>query len=135
MECQLAVVAGECRGQPLAVQLGAVHQLRERRQRGGLGGRDGFLGDLAVELRSALEVEAQSVGRSLHAEILARLENSLQDGRSGLSDELLESIGLQANLTLALAADLGAGDLNAERRRALNALTRVSRRIAERFSE
>lgn len=86
------------------------------------------------DLRSALEAAAQGVGRSLHAEILARLESSLQGDRSGLSDEQLESIGLQANLTLALAADLDAGELSAEQQRALDALTRVSRRIAERFS-
>lgn len=89
---------------------------------------------MPYELRTALEAAAVGVGRSLHAEILARLDSSLQEDRSGLSDDLLESIGLQANLTLALAADLDAGALSAEQRRALDALTRVSRRIAERFS-
>lgn len=88
---------------------------------------------MPVELRSALEAAAHSLGRSLHAEVLARLESSLQENRDALSDELLESIGLQANLTLALAGELEAGSLSVEQRRALDALTRVSRRIAERF--
>lgn len=84
-------------------------------------------------LRSALEEASQKVGRSLHAEILARLESSLHGAGCDLSEDLLESIGLQANLTLALAAELEGGELSAAQRRSLDALKRVSMRVVERF--
>lgn len=89
---------------------------------------------MSAELRCALEEASVRVGRSLHAEILARLESSLEEDRSGVSDEMLESIGLQASLTLSLAKELGGAPLSPEQRYALASLVKVSRRIFERLN-
>ncbi|MDP3848645.1 MAG: Arc family DNA-binding protein [Pseudomonas sp.] len=87
------------------------------------------------DLRAALDAAANKGGRSLHAEIVARLERTLQEDSQSLSDDLLEAIRLQANLTLALAAGLDSGLLDADRRQALDALASVSRRVAERLGD
>lgn len=90
---------------------------------------------MPVELRAALEDAANGVGRSLHAEILARLEAALEQDRSSLSAELLDSISMQASLTLALARELEGGVLGDGQRQALDNLVRVSRRLLERLGE
>ncbi|MGH8436877.1 MAG: Arc family DNA-binding protein [Pseudomonas sp.] len=82
-------------------------------------------------LRTALESSAKEVGRSLHAEIIARLERTLQADSRALPDDLLASVRLQASLTLAVAAGLDRGVLNADQRQAFDALTSVSRRVVE----
>lgn len=89
---------------------------------------------MPAELRAALEASAVGVGRSLHAEILARLEGALEAERRAVSDELVDTILLQASLTLALAKDLKEGALGADQRQALESLVRVSRGIVDRFS-
>lgn len=81
----------------------------------------------------ALDLSAKEVGRSLHAEIVARLERTLREDQQSLSGDLLEAIRLQANLTLALVAGLDNGLLDADRRQALDALASVSRRVVERL--
>ncbi|MFZ3185879.1 MAG: Arc family DNA-binding protein [Pseudomonas sp.] len=87
------------------------------------------------DLRATLEDSANEGGRSLHAEVIGRLERTLQEDSQSLSDDLLEAIRLQANLTLALAAGLESGLLDADRRQALDALASVSRRVAERLGD
>lgn len=88
---------------------------------------------MPAELRAALEAAAVGVGRSLHAEILARLEGALEAERRAVPDELVDAILLQASLTLALARDLEGDALGADQRQALESLARVSRRIVDRF--
>lgn len=88
---------------------------------------------MPAELRASLEASAVEVGRSLHAEILARLEGALVADRRAVPDELVDTILLQASLTLALARDLEGGELGADQRQTLEALAKVSRRIVDRF--
>lgn len=88
---------------------------------------------MPAELRTALEATAIEVGRSLHAEILARLEGALEADRRAVPDELVDTILLQASLTLALARELEGVALSADQRQALESLARVSRRIVDRF--
>lgn len=83
------------------------------------------------DMRAVLEAAAKEVGRSLHAEIIARLERTLQEDGQALPNDLLEAIRLQANLTLALVAGLDGGMLSADQRQGLDALTSVSRRVVE----
>lgn len=83
------------------------------------------------DMRAVLDAAAKGVGRSLHAEILARLERTLQEDGQVLPDDLLEAIRLQANLTLALVAGLDGGALSADQRQGLDALASVSRRVVE----
>ena len=85
------------------------------------------------ELRVALESEAKEMGRSLHAEIVARLERTLREDRQSLSGDLLEAIRLQASLTLALVSGVGAGRPLVDQQRELDALARVSRLVVERL--
>ncbi|MDO8698019.1 MAG: hypothetical protein Q7J74_13005 [Pseudomonas sp.] len=85
------------------------------------------------DLRAALDAAANEGLRSLHAEVIGRLERTLQEDNNSLSDDLIEAVRLQANLTLALAAGLDSGLLNADQRQALDALASVSRRVVERL--
>lgn len=87
------------------------------------------------DLRATLEESANEGGRSLHAEVIGRLERTLQEDSQSLSDDLLEAIRLQANLTLALAAGLDGGLLDSDRQQALDALASVARRVAERLGD
>jgi hypothetical protein len=83
------------------------------------------------DLRANLETAAKGVGRSLHAEIVARLERTLHEDSQALPNDLLEAIRLQANLTLALVAGLDSGALSADQQQGLDALASVSRRVVE----
>lgn len=85
------------------------------------------------ELRVALESSAKEVGRSLHAEIVARLERTLQEDNSALSADLIEAVRLQAILTLSLAAGVDAGRVLPDQQQELDALARVSRLVVERL--
>lgn len=90
---------------------------------------------MPAELRAALEQASVEAGRSLHAEILAKLEAALQLDRNALPAELLESIALQASLTLALARELDGSPLGADQRSTLDSLVKVSRRLLDRLGE
>ncbi|MDG9924999.1 MULTISPECIES: hypothetical protein [unclassified Pseudomonas] len=87
------------------------------------------------ELRAALERASVVAGRSLHAEILAKLEAALQADRNAATAELVDAVSMQASLTLALARELEGIGLGADQRQALDSLVKFSRRLLDRLGE
>lgn len=90
---------------------------------------------MPAELRAALEQAAVAAGRSLHAEILAKLETALRADRNAVPAELVDSVSMQASLTLALARELEGSELGADQRQALDSLVKFSRRLLDRLGE
>lgn len=82
------------------------------------------------ELREELERSAKKGARSLHAEIIARLERSIESDRVGLTRDALDTLGLQSILTLTLLDGLDTSKFTDSQLMAVDGLRQVSDRIA-----
>lgn len=85
------------------------------------------------ELRQALEETAKSGSRSLHAEIIARLERSFEGDALGLDKDVLDVLALQSTLTLVLLDGLDTSSLTSIQLTAANALHQVAKSMSEKL--
>ncbi len=85
------------------------------------------------ELREQLEESARKGSRSLHAEIIARLERSIESDLIGLTRDAIDTLGLQSVLTLTLLEGLDTSKFTDSQLMIVEGLRQVSERIATRM--
>ncbi|MBD9675528.1 Arc family DNA-binding protein [Pseudomonas sp. PDM18] len=85
------------------------------------------------DVKSALEEAAKESKRSLNAEIVARLERSIEADKIGLTADLMDTLALQAILTLTLLNDLDTEKMSGSQLLAIDGLRQVSERVAKRL--
>lgn len=88
---------------------------------------------MPAELREAVEESARTSNRSLNAEIIARLERSIESDRIGLTRDAIDTLGLQSLLTLTLLEGLDTSKFTDSQLMAVDGLRQVSDRIAKRM--
>lgn len=85
------------------------------------------------ELHSLLTDEAEKTSKSLNAEIVARLERSIESDRIGLTRDAIDTLGLQSILTLTLLEGLDTSEFTDSQLMAVDGLRQVSERISTRM--
>lgn len=85
------------------------------------------------DLRRALEDSAKSGARSLHAEIIARLERSFEGDALGLDKDALDLLALQSTLTLVLLDGLDTSSLTTIQQTAASALHQVAKSMSDKI--
>lgn len=84
-------------------------------------------------MRDRIADAAKANNRSMNAEIVSRLERSFEGAQLGFSADLLDVLGLQATLTLTLAATIDRSKLTEGDLMILDSLTKVSKRVTDRL--